>query len=156
MAAGAFVVFGNAIEQHARGAIDFDTDSFRMVLVTSSWTPSDDADDAWSDISGNEVANGNGYTTHGKALTMSVMRMGSPAPGTVHIDCDDQSWTSSTITAKYAVVVRDDDGNGALAAGDIPICYSDLDEGGGSISTTNGTFAVNINANGLFTLARSA
>lgn len=155
MAAGAWQVYGAALEAIAENDIlsldGADTPKFRMALVTNAYTPVVDTDDTWSDVSTNEVANGNGYTTHGKLLTMTVSR----ATGTVTVDCDDQSWTSSTITAKYAVIVQDADANGTLAAGDFLLCYADLDTGGGSVSTTNGTFAVNINASGIFTIARA-
>lgn len=151
MAADAWKVYGHALEQIQENGIDLAGDSFRMVLVTSSYTPNQSTNTAWSDISANEVANGNGYTTHGKALTVTSTRSGL----VVTFDCDDQAWTSSTITAKYAVIVHDADGNGALAAGDIPVCYSDLENGGGSLSTTNGTFTVSINASGVFTVTAS-
>lgn len=154
MAAGAWQVYGLALEKIFEGSIPLDesgTPRYRMTLVTSSYTPSVNADDAWNDISTNEVANGNGYTTHGKLLTCTVTH----SSGTVTFDCDDQSWTSSTITAKYAVIVEDADANGALATTDVPICYCDLESGGGSVSTTNGTFAVTINASGVFTVAQS-
>lgn len=151
MPAGNWLVYGHALEQLLEGGLDLDTNTWRMVLVTSSYTPAQTTDDAWSDISTNEVANGNGYTTHGKLLTVTSTRSGLA----VTFDCDDQSWTSSTITAKYAVIVRDGDANGALAAADIPLCYCDLETGGGSISTTNGTLSVTINASGVFTVTAS-
>lgn len=153
MAAGAWQVYGLAIEGIHERTIFLDnggTPRLRMTLVTSSYTPSDNAHDTWSDVSTNEVANGNGYSTHGKLLTPTV----SHSSGTVTFDVDDQSWTSSTITAKYAVIVQDADANGALAAGDLLVAYCDLDSGGGSVSTTNGTFAITIHANGVFTVSQ--
>lgn len=148
MAAGNWVVFGHALEQLLEANLDLDSSSWRMVLVTSGWTPSQANDDAWSDISANEVAAGGGYSTHGKALTVTSTR----SSNVVTFDCDDQSWTSSTITAKYAVIVKDADANAALAAGDIPLCYVNLDTGGGSLSSSSGTFSVTINASGVFTV----
>lgn len=146
MAAGAFKVYGPALEGIHKGTIDLDTNAFRMVLVTSSYTPNQSTHDQWDDISANEVANGNGYTTHGKLLTCTVTRSGL----VVTFDCDDQSWISSTITAKYAVIVKDADANGALAATDVPIAYSDLEGASGSLSSSAGTFSVTINASGVF------
>ena len=127
--------------------------AFAWCLVTSSYTPAQNTDAAWSTISGNEVANGSGYATHGKALTATLSR----TDNVVTLDCDDQTWTSSTITAKYAVIVRDADANAALAAGDLPIAYVDLDTGGGSLASSNADFAVAINASGIatFTAATS-
>lgn len=153
MAAGAWQVFGAAIEGIATGAIDLDTDTFRMALVTEDEVPGVDADITWDAASANEVSGASeGYDTHGKALTtVTVSRSG----GTVTFDADDVSWTASTITAKYAYIVRSADGT-TLAAGDLLVAFADLDDGGGSVSTTDGTFAVNMNASGIFTLARAA
>jgi hypothetical protein len=89
-----------------------------------------------------EVANGGGYTTAGKTLVATWTR----ATGTVTFDCDDQAWTSSTITAKYAVIYADNTNDDLL-------CFVDLDTGGGSVSTTAGTLTITINASGVFTLA---
>lgn len=149
MAAAAWVVYGAAKEGMADGSIDLDTDTFRMVLVTSSYTPAATTDDTWSDVSTNE-ASGTGYTANGKLLTCTWVRSG----GTVTFDCDDQTWTSTTISDfKYALIVKDADSNGALAAGDLLVCYSDLNDGGGALSTTAADISVTINASGVFTLA---
>lgn len=147
MAAGNWKPYGSALEAINKGTLDLDSNTFRMVLVTSAYTPNQSTHAAWSDISANEVANGGGYTTHGKLLTATVTRSGL----VVTFDCDDQTWAAATITAKYAVIVRDADANGALAAGDTPLCYSDLETGGGSLSSTAAAFSVTINASGVFT-----
>ena len=147
MSASNWFLFGPAVEAIADGTIDLDNDTFRIALVTSSWTPDQSADDTWSDLSANEVANGNGYATHGKVLTQGVSRSGL----VVTFDGDDQSWTSSTITAKYAVLVRDANADGSLAGTDLVIAYCDLNSGGGSVSTTAGTLSLAMNASGMFT-----
>jgi hypothetical protein len=147
MAAGAWKVYGAADEAIHKGTIDLDSDHFRMVLVTATHTPDQDAHDTWSDVSANEVAAGGGYDTHGKALTQTVARTNKVTT----FDVDDQSWAASTITAKYAVIVKDADNNGALAAGDLLVAYCDLDTGGGSLSSSAGAFSVTINASGVFT-----
>lgn len=147
MPAGNWLVYGNALEQIHRGVLDIDSNAFRMVLVTSAHTPNQSTHTAWSDISSNEVAAAGGYSTHGRLVTVTVARSGL----VVTVDCDNQSWTSSTITAKYAVLVRDANADNALAAGDIPLAYVNLETAGGSVSTTNGTFAVDINVGGIYT-----
>lgn len=150
MPAGAFKVYGAAAEAISRGTLDLDSNTFRMVLVTASHTPNQSTHSTYADISANE-ATGTGYTAGGKLLTCTVARTGL----VVTFDCDDQSWTSSTITAKYAVIVRDADANGALASTDSLLAYVDLETGGGSVSTTNGTFQITINASGVFTTTAS-
>lgn len=146
MAAGNFILYSAALEAINKGTLDLDSNTFRMVLVTSAYTPAQNTHTAWSDISANEVAAGGGYSTHGKLLTCTVTR----ASNVVTFDCDDQAWTASTITAKYAVIVKDADANGALATTDVPLCYCDLSSGGGSLSSTSATFSVTINASGVF------
>ena len=148
MAAGNWVVFGPALEAIAKNTLDLDTATFRMALVTSSYTPNQGTDAAWSSISGNEVAAGGGYSTHGKLLTVTVNR----TTNVVTVDWDDQSWAAATITAKYAVVVNDANADGSLAAGDVPLAYLDLDTSGGSLSSTSAPFTVNNNASGAFAL----
>jgi len=150
MAAGAWKVYGNAVEKIADGTIDLDTDTFRMVLLTSAYTPNQSTHTAWSNVSTAEVS-GTGYDANGKLITQSVSRSNL----VVTFNCDDQSWPSSTITTKYAVIVRDADGDGTLVAGDLLLCYSDLDTGGGSLSTVDGTFSVSINESGVFTITAS-
>lgn len=151
MAAGNWLVYGAAAEGMADGTIDLDTDTFRMILVTSTHTPNQSTHSTYADVSANEVAATGNYATYGKLLTCTWVRSGL----VVTFDCDDQSWTSSTITAKYAVIVKDGDANGTLVAGDLLLCYCDLETGGGSISTTNGTLSITINASGVFTSTAS-
>ncbi|WP_420325455.1 hypothetical protein [Mameliella sp.] len=145
MAANPFAMYGAAYEAVWDGTVDLSNDSFRMVLVGTGYTPNQSADDAWSDISANEIS-GTGYTTNGKPVTLTVSRSGLA----VTVDCDDQSWTGSTLSnVAYAVIVRDADANGALAGTDIPMWFCELEDGG-SLSTTNGPLTVTINASGLY------
>jgi len=150
MAAGAWKVYGAAEESIHKGTLDLDSGAFRMTLVTSSYTPNQSTDSTWSNASANEVANGNGYTTHGKLLTCTVTRSGLVTT----FDCDDQSWTSSTITAKWAVIVNDANSDNVLAGTDQLVAYCEL-EAGGTVSTTNGTLSVTINASGVFAVTNS-
>jgi hypothetical protein len=146
MTATPWIAYGHAVEQIWKGGIDVENDSFRMVLVGSGYTPNQLTDDAWSDVSANEIANGNGYATHGKAVDLAVTRAGL----VIKVDTADQTWADSTFTVKYAVIVRDADGNGALAAGDIPLCYCQLlTEAPQTLSPSNGPLTVTIDADGV-------
>jgi len=146
MAAGTFFVFNIAKLNLLNGLHDLDTHTFKMALTGSG--QSLDATFAgtstacrYGDLTA-EVANGNGYTTGGKTLTMSVTR----STGTITVDCDDQSWTSSTFTAKYAVIYNNTATNKEL------LCAVEL-ESGSTLSPSAGTLSITINASGLFTLA---
>jgi len=151
MAADAWKVYGEAVEAIAEGGIDLDTDNFRMALVTSSYTPNQNTHATWADVSAAEVAAGGGYSTGGQAVTVDS----SANTNLVYTwDISDHAWTSSTITAKYAVIVRSANGT-SLQSTDLLVCYSDLENGGGSLSTTNGTFTVSISGSGVFTITAS-
>lgn len=147
MAVGDFTLYGAGKEALLKGQIDPDTANFSCFLATSSYSPSVNVDDTYSDVSANEVPNGSGYTTGGVNLgTLTVTRSG----GTVTIDeATDPSWSSATFTCKYAVVAQR--AGGSLASGDLLFGYVDLDTGGGSVSVSSGTLTIAWNALGLVT-----
>lgn len=59
------------------------------------------------------------------------------------------SWANATVEAQYAVLVK---GAAPLAGTDPIIGYVNLNQGGGPLSSTNGTFQVSWNPNGVFNL----
>ena len=145
MPAGNFAVFNIAKKKLADGTFDLDTQTFKMALTTSvqaldATFAGTSTDCRFADLTAEVV--GTGYTAGGKTLTATWTR----ATGTITFDVDDQAWTASTITAKYAVIYLTT-GNADL------LCFVDLDTGGGSVSTTAGTLTITINASGVFTLA---
>lgn len=151
MAADAWVVYNKFKEFMADGTIDVDTDAFRCVLVTSSYTPAA-THETWTSASANEVANGNGYATHGVALTQTWVE----SSGTVTFDSDNPAWTASggSITARYAVIVHDANGDNALASTDKLVAYCLLDNSPADVvQADGGTLTISIHANGIFRLA---
>lgn len=86
------------------GGIDLDTDTLKVALVTSSYTPNT-AHDEWADVSANEVATGSGYTTGGVTLA-------SPVATNDNIDYADVTWTALTKTFRYAVCYKSGSGGG--------------------------------------------
>ena len=94
MAAGAFVIPDLAKLNlfNATGLLAANTSNFRLALVTSSWTPNNATDELWSVASGNEIANGQGYTTGGIALTSVALTQTS---GTVKFTCAAAVWTAT-------------------------------------------------------------
>lgn len=69
MAAGTFTLFAKNKDDYRINDIVGAT--VKMALVSSAWTPAiTTAGNAlWADVSANEIANGNGYTTGGGTLT---------------------------------------------------------------------------------------
>ncbi len=151
MPAGNVIPYTIGLQGINRGLIDLDTDTIVCVLLTSSYTPNRTAHDTWSDVSAAEVATGGGYTAGGEALANKAVTHNA---GTVTFDADDVSWSSATITAKYAALVKR--AAGALDPGDLLVAYVDLDTGGGSVTSTASTFAVAWNAAGILTATGNA
>ena len=123
------------------GAIDLDTDTIKVMLVTSSYTVSA-AHTKRSDIT-NEVV-GTGYTTLGKTITTPTVTNVS-TNGV--FDGDDISWTTSTITARGAVLFKS---RGGASSADELICFLDFTTD--KVSTA-GTFTISWNASGILNLA---
>jgi hypothetical protein len=126
-------VYNSALENAAKGAIDFDTDTFKMLLVTSSYSANKDTHEYRDDVT-NEVANGNGYTTGGATTACTVAL--DTATDRVTITFAATSWTTSTITAAAAVVYKS---RGGASSADELVFYNDF---GGNVSSSNATFSV--------------
>lgn len=102
--------FGKALEGQygttAARRVDWVTDTIKEALVTSSWTPDQDANDFWDDVSANEVANGAGYTTGGATLaSKSVTYTGGT--NKVALIAADVVWTGLTKAFRYGVYYKD-------------------------------------------------
>lgn len=120
----------------AKGSIDLDTDTIKVMLVTSSYTAGEtqkDTHDRRDDIT-NEVT-GTGYTAGGATVTVTV----SASDGTNNrqdIVLGQVTWPSSTITARAAVYYKS---RGGAASADELIAVNDF---GSDVSTTAGTFTL--------------
>jgi len=85
--------------------IDFDTDTIKVGLVTSSYTPDVDADDFWDDVSANEISDAT-YTAGGETLSVTVSY--DAANNRAEADATDPSWTfTGTPSPAYAILWKD-------------------------------------------------
>jgi hypothetical protein len=128
----ASLIYNSFHEDLARGNIDLDSNTFRMMLVTSSYTPNKDTHDKRDDVT-NEVT-GTGYTAGGITVAVTVTRDNTNDRTTVQFDAG--SWANSTITAAAAVVYRS---RGGAASADELVFYNDF---GGNITTSSTTFSI--------------
>jgi hypothetical protein len=129
----ASLIYNSFHEDLARGAIDLDTDTFKMMLVTSSYTPDKDAHDKRDDVT-NEVAASGGYTAGGVTVTCTVARDNANDRTTLTFAAG--AWASSTITAAAAVVYKS---RGGASSADELVFYNDF---GGDVTTSNTTLSV--------------
>ena len=124
-------------------AINLATDTIKLMLVTSSYTPDIDADVFIDDVSANEVGASGTYSAGGVTLTQSGSTDDTDDEGV--FDATDVSITSATITARYGVVYKD---TGTPSTSPI-IAVIDF---GGNQSSTLGTFAIVFAAEGILNL----
>lgn len=155
MAAGNVTLYSAAVLGFGQATFNLSTDNYNVVLVTTSYTPQPDVDTLYSDVSGFEVATGGGYTTGGVALGGATW---TRSGATSTFAAQSAAWSGSTISARYAVLVRRS--GVSLVAGDRLLSLLDL-TGGGNASSTASVFQVNWNnsttssANTVFTLTHN-
>lgn len=124
------------------GSIDLDTDTIKVALVTSSYTPDQDTHEDFADVT-NEIT-GTGYTAGGAALANKAVTKDTTDNEGV-FDADDVTWSSSTITARGAVVYKDS----GTASTSWLVCYLDF---GSDQSSSSGNFTIQWNAEGILNL----
>lgn len=98
------VVYNSFKQKIQDGSIDLDTDTIKVLLVTSSYTPDIDTHEDLADVT-NEVS-GTGYTTGGEALANKAVTKDT-ANDRGKFDADDVTWASSSITARGAIIYKD-------------------------------------------------
>lgn len=118
----------------------------RCMLLTSAATPNQETWNDKADVT-NEVAGGDGYTTGGELLTAKAV---TEATRVTKFDAADVEWPSSTITARYAVLYDD---TPAAEADQCLLIWVDFGE---DKSSENGTFKIQWNASGIFTITVAA
>jgi len=141
MAASAWAFPNGARTKLIDGTFDIDSDSWKMALLQS--TSNIGAASTTQAGVTNEVANANGYSTGGIAITLTLS-------GTTTVTVDIQTdpvWTASggSIAARFADIYE--------VSGNV-LCYSTLDTTPADVTATDGnTLTVAAHASGVFTLA---
>jgi len=136
------VIFNSFKKKIMDGSIDLDTDTIKVALVTSSYTPDQDAHDFFDDVT-NEVS-GTGYTAGGATLA-SVTVTADNTDNEGVFDAADVTWSSSTITARGAVIYKS---TGTASTSPL-IAYIDF---GSDKSSSAGNFTISWNSEGILNL----
>jgi hypothetical protein len=128
----ASLIYTSFLDDVAKGNIDCDSNTFKAMLVTSTYSPNQTTHTKRSDIT-NEVT-GTGYTAGGATSAVTVTKV--IASNLVSIQFDAVNWASSTITARGCVYYKS---RGGASSADELVAYCDF---GSNISTSGGTFTV--------------
>lgn len=130
----ASLIYNSALRDEAIGAIDYDTDTFKVMLVTSAYTENKDTHAKRSDVT-NEVV-GTGYTAGGQTVVATVSAVDT-TNDRVDITFAQVTWPASTITARKAVYYKS---RGGAASADELIAVDDF---GADVTTVAGTLTLN-------------
>lgn len=129
----ASLIFNSALRDEAIGSIDYDTDTFKVMLTTSAYTENKDTHTKRSDVT-NEIT-GTGYTAGGNSVTVTVGAVDT-ANDRVDITLGGTTWPASTLTARKAVYYKS---RGGAATADELIAVVDF---GTDVVTTSGTLTL--------------
>ena len=146
----ASITFYNSFREYmADGTIDLDTDTFKVTLHSSTYTPSATTHTVYADLT-NELSTANGYTNGGATLGSVTWNRSA---GTVTFDAADTVWTASggSIAARYAVIRKDGTANAIVSP---LVAYILLDTTPADVTATDtNTLTLQWNASGIFTLS---
>lgn len=123
-------------------AINLKTDTIKLSLHSSSLTPDADADEFYDDVD-NEVSASGTYSAGGATLTTSISTDDTDDEGV--FDATDVSFTSATITARYAIIYKS---TGTASTSPLVL----LIDFGSNQTATAGTFAITFASEGILNL----
>jgi len=135
-------MYGNALLKALNKEINWSTDSIRVMLCTSAYTPDQDTHIYKSSVT-NEIT-GTNYVARGAALGTKAITY-TAGTNTIMLDAADTVWANSTITARYAVIYVDT----AVDATSVLIGYVDF---GADFTSSNGDFTITWDVAGIFTI----
>jgi hypothetical protein len=133
-------LYGQFLSQALNKEIDWDSDTIKVALLTNSYTPNQDTHNYYDDVVANQVT-GTGYTAGGLTLTNKTNTY-VPDTNTIILDAENVTWSSSTITARYAVIYS----VGGTNATSPLIGYVDF---GSDQSSSNGNFTITWDSTGI-------
>ncbi len=128
----ASVLYASCLDDTVKGAINFNSDTFKVMLLTATYTPAGTTHLKRSDLT-NEVV-GTGYTAGGNAATVAPTK--DTVNGREDISLGGTAWPTSTITARYAAYYK---ARGGAASADELVALIDF---GSNITSSAATFTL--------------
>ena len=114
----------NGVKNLNEGDIDWDTDTIKIGLYTSSYSPDQDAHDFRDDLGANEASGGSGYTAGGATIGSRSITVDG-ATNEIRLLGADVSWTitGGPFAFRYGVIYK---ARGGAASADELIGYVDF------------------------------
>lgn len=140
----ASVFYNNYFEELGKGNINYTSGTYKLMLVTTSYTPDVDNHAFRSDVTGE--ASGTGYTAGGQTVDSVTITQDNTNNRAV-VDFADEVFSGVTVTNVDGAILYKDTG---VAATSPLIAYFDFTEG--AQSTVGGAFTVTPSASGALTI----
>jgi hypothetical protein len=137
-------LYGNFVKNLLDKKIDFNSDTIKMALCTSSYSVDQDAHDFFDDITNEVSDSGTNYTAGGNTIANCSITY-TAGTNICKIDGDDVTFSNVTLTARYAIIYDSTPGT----AGTNPlIAYIDFGE---NVSPNGVDLVISFNADGIAT-----
>ena len=122
----------------ATKAIDFANDTFKIILMESGFTFDKDTHEEYADVSGSELANGNGYTTGGNTLA-GVSVTEDDVDDRAEVTWNSTSWTAAggSIGPTPGAIIYDDTVANDPVVGYIDFVTEQTQAAGGVLNINN-------------------
>lgn len=133
-------IYDSFFQQSVNGNIDWDSDTIKIALVTSSYVVDLVNHDYFDDIT-NEVSS-SGYTAGGATLSNASI---STASNVITLDADNIVWNTVTFNARAAIVYKD---TGTDSTSPLMFYYDFVTDR----SPSGANFTINVNSLGFLTL----
>jgi hypothetical protein len=141
----ASLFYNNYFEELGKGNIDFDGNTFKLMLVTTAYTPNRDSHAFRSDVTG-EVAAAGGYAAGGNTVDNVTVTQDNTNDRAV-VDFDNETFSNLSGANINAAVLYKSTGN---AATDILVAYIEFTEGAQTVN--DGSLTVTPSASGVLTI----
>lgn len=125
-------------------SIDWDNETIKVSLHTSSYTPDQDAHDYYNDVSA-EVSHAN-YAAGGATLANKTVTLDTANDRVEFGNSVATSWSNVSFTARYAVIYQ----STGSAATSLLLGYVDF---GGDETVSSGTFTITWDAEGILQIS---
>jgi hypothetical protein len=126
--------------QWGSAPVNFASDTIKVALTTSSYTPNQDTHNFFSDVT-NELAASGGYSTGG--VTLGTKNVGyDTASNEARLTAANSSWSSASFTTRNAIIYKSTGTNStSLLMGYVQF--------GGDQTVSSGTFTIQWDATGV-------
>lgn len=132
----ASLIYDSMLDDLVRGLIDFDSDTFHVMLVTASYTPNKGTHTRRSQVTAGE-ATGTGYTAGGLPTTVTCTK--DTTNHREDLTFSNVTWNTATVTANACVIYKLTAALPGTPANDPLVAYVDF---GQNVSSTAAAFAV--------------